>query len=575
MSDTSTDPRCQLGGKTIAEPLSPAAMAEHPLVDSIATQRAKLESDGPGKVDWSEVLRAGAIILGELGKDLPVATLYGYGLFWRERLPGLAIALTILDDLLTTAWDSLTPPVKRLRARANAVQWLGDRIQAHYAALATAPPPADDMARALAKAEAASAANAPALAICQARLKSIDACFAGLDHQPNLIDLRRMIDRMALEAEELAKAQAPKPPPAADPDPAATAKPAAHPAPDAGATQPTPPPPPPPVQAAPAVALPSQPAVRADMSADQLENALAQSCSTLRQLAKLLLAHKLADPRPYQLNRIGIWGTLTAPPLVTQTGCTNLVEPTPDRVRYLSKLVADGEHKAALPEIESSIGNAPFWLDGHRLAATCLQGLGPDFAAARAVVIDALAGLLRRFPTLPDLKFQTKTPFADAMTLAWIKSEVLGGDGGGGPVEVWQVALDDARGLAASGKIDEAARLLAAGRAGAEGGRARIYWDLAQAQFAFEIKRLPVAQQILETLDDCALAEDLDAWEPALAVRIIRPLLACYAALPAVKPPTQGVPPAPVADPPHKLRMARLQARLAQLDLASALTSTG
>ena len=65
------------------------------------------------------------------GKDILVACYLAGGLLQTRGLPGLHDGARILADLLETYWDQLYPPLARLRARRNAVQWLIDRIRAH------------------------------------------------------------------------------------------------------------------------------------------------------------------------------------------------------------------------------------------------------------------------------------------------------------------------------------------------------------------------------------------------------------------------------------------------------------
>ena len=54
---------------------------------------------------------------------LTVALLRSHG------VAGLAAGLGLCHDLVTHFWDSMFPPVKRLRARMTLLQWLADSIE--------------------------------------------------------------------------------------------------------------------------------------------------------------------------------------------------------------------------------------------------------------------------------------------------------------------------------------------------------------------------------------------------------------------------------------------------------------
>jgi type VI secretion system protein VasJ len=232
--------------------------------------------------------------------------------------------------------------------------------------------------------------------------------------------------------------------------------------------------------------------------------------------------------------------------------------------------VQAGKWSEALPQIETSVGNALFWLDAHRLAASALEGLGAEYADARRAVVDALAAVLRRLPILPDLVFQNGVPFADPLTRAWIAAEVLADGAGGAAATPWDQTANEARKLAGQGKIAAAADLFAQGRRQADGERARLQWELAQARFCAEIGNLTVAIPILEHLDDQIDAHRLESWEPDIAIDVSKQLLACYRK-PSVTPvPGQPAPPRP-PDDARAAREAKLRARLARLDVAEAL----
>jgi type VI secretion system protein VasJ len=313
-----------------------------------------------------------------------------------------------------------------------------------------------------------------------------------------------------------------------------------------------------------------------DADAGQAAAAVETAALGLRQLARALLGLRLADPRPYQMLRFACWIVLERPPSDTG-GKTLLMSPPAERIAYLEDLVRNGQQADAIPQIESSFANALFWLDAQRLTATCLATLGPDYAAARLVVVGALGGLLRRFPGLEGLSFANDVPFASPATRAWIASEVLAGDAPVAAAEPWEAGLNEARKLVGNGNAAGAARLFALGRRQADGERARLLWDLAQGQFCIELGRPTVAAALLEGVDDVIEARGLEGWEPALVAEATRLLLHCYGSSDSVPAALTGLPTFDASVPtrrPEAARLARLRARLARLDLPEALTAT-
>ena len=99
--------------------------------DLLQDEIAKLSNPGAsGTPDWNRVVQLSArcwrtrarmcwspVILPQ-----PVET---------RGLPGLADGLRVLSDLFEQYWESLFPPLQRMRGRRNALQWLADSIQRH------------------------------------------------------------------------------------------------------------------------------------------------------------------------------------------------------------------------------------------------------------------------------------------------------------------------------------------------------------------------------------------------------------------------------------------------------------
>ena len=75
-------------------------------------------------VRWGRVAELGADILSKVAKDLLVAAYTGFALYKTRGIHGLAVGVVLLDGLLDRYWDTMFPPVARLKGRGTAVKWL-------------------------------------------------------------------------------------------------------------------------------------------------------------------------------------------------------------------------------------------------------------------------------------------------------------------------------------------------------------------------------------------------------------------------------------------------------------------
>ena len=137
---------------------APAGVAAtyEPAFEELAAEIAKLDSlSGDDPVRWPRVVELGTRILLETSKDLQAAAYRAMGLFHTQGYAGLEDGLTVLRDMLKTYWDGLFPPLKRMRGRKQALEWLADR---GVAFLESTPP-----------------ADAGPLALCIERMQELDS----------------------------------------------------------------------------------------------------------------------------------------------------------------------------------------------------------------------------------------------------------------------------------------------------------------------------------------------------------------------------------------------------------------
>ncbi|MEM8985871.1 MAG: type VI secretion system protein TssA [Pseudomonadota bacterium] len=494
-----------LGRAPIDGPAPAGASARYePEYEAIEAELEKLEAVAGGAVDWGTVVDNAAVILRSKSKDMLVASYMSRGLFEKSGYAGLAAGLDVLNDLCASYWEDLFPPAKREKARAAAFNWLAEKASL-----------------AVEKAGPANGASGDVDAALEALSKLTTQLEAKLN--PQLVDAGAL--RRALAD---AKAAGPTPAPA----PSTHTPPAATPPEAAPAASPAPPP-------APSRPIASAAAPPGDITSDgELQRAVRGAQDVLRKAAAYKLAKTPSDPGAYRLLRTAVWMDVEDPPPATD-GQSQVRGPAADRIQFFNEKIAAGDFETVLPELEKTLGRAPFWLTGHKMTADALGALG--HSKAKAAVERAVGAFTARAPHMSDLKFADGTPFADAGTKAWIAG--LGSaaqpkpapaitpapaaevDGDGAP---WAKAIEKARDLAEKGDEKAAAAYFVKGRESASSGRARAFWTLHQALFWMERGRIDIARRQLEDLNRILEEHHAEVWEPALSLDVASALLLCY-----------------------------------------------
>jgi len=515
------------------EPVSAAAPAGasvryEPEFEQLQEEIAKLESVDAVPVNWGEVVETGSRLLSQQSKDLLVACYVCHGLYDRKGYAGLANGLTIISGMIDTYWDTLFPELKRQRARVAALEWLVDRLGRPVSERKPKP------------------AERDAIAASRELLEQLDEVLKeklggqGVAWGELYRPVRDYDADFAREAakQEQAKAAAQR---EAEQKEAAVAT-----APDG-------------------TVAPAQVSSPQEITSDQDVDKSLRSCQeTLKKVATYQRGKNLADPESYRLLRMATWMSVGLPP--AQNNVTQMRQVPAERLEFLKQQVESGNHVLLINEVESSIANAPFWLDAHRLTAMALDALG--HVDAQQAVTAELAVFLRRLPRLLDYQFMGGLPFADDLTRLWIESDVLAGgdtssasapgESGNSP---WVEASGTARKLATKGKFREGIMLFQNGRRQAGSRRERFMWDLQQARFCQEAGYVDVAIPQLESLDEEADHFHLEEWEPALSLQIAALLLVCYTK-------TEGK---TELSADRAARLDRMRSRVSRLDAAAAL----
>lgn len=450
--------------------------------------------------DWKRVTTLCATILSEKSKDFLVAVYLVTGLTKTHGFEGFIAGTAFLKDLVDNFWDSMFPPLRRMRGRMNAINWWTERMSIFLKSLAEAPPlPQEQMQAA------------------QNNLEALDHVLSEkYEDAPSFRELQTYLRMVPVQEPEPAPepVPAPEPPQLDKPQPAAPAQQA----PAAPAPAPQAPPQQPVQQPA------QQPGAAPSQSRKEADTALKNALSQLLGVADFFLANDPANSISYRLRRLAAWLPLGAPPPAAD-GKTMLPPPEAIVKSSLEQLLQARNFEAAVHAAESRVTEYRFWLDITRLTAMALDGMGGTYQDAYNAVCAETLLMTQRLPGVELLCFADGTPFADPETRTWLKSLSLGSgdapltDGGDAGETAVAQAFKEAHAQLKDKKQVAAVELLQQGLVAASSGRERLLWRLALAQllllagkhgFADSIARL-----VLKDIDDFRLEE----WSPPLALR--------------------------------------------------------
>ncbi len=437
-------------------------------------------------IDWDNVVGLATTILSKKSKNLLVASYLFVGLIQSRGLEGLAPGISMYRGLLEDFWDSLYPPIKRMRARENALAWW---LEKTLKALESLP-------------EGATLAKETKTALSE-DLEAIDT-FLGqeMDDAPLLHQLKGRIAAIPTpvvsQPEEVSTTEpvSPSPP---QPDSQASAAPAAQ----AVETQET--------------------------GADQdPQKVLSQGLNTLRQAAALFRQKDPSNVLAYRLTRIASWSEVEKLP-PNEDGKTRIPPPMKEIISSLSQLYEQENFIELLESAEGRVGQFLFWLDLSRYVAESLEHLGYD--EARQTVAGETARYTRRLSGIEKLSFSDDTPFADEATSEWLKDIIkeLGPSGEGdsaydrtssGDTDLTAVdeSYTQARALVKEKKLSEALSHLQKFINCAGSQKLKLLGRMRLVRLLISAKKyslaIPHAQEILEDIDRHAL----EAWDPDLAL---------------------------------------------------------
>lgn len=467
---------------------------------SLKDEVDQLSSVNPEGVDDGRILERCKLILGRKSKDLRVATYMALALARIGGYRGIDEGLTALKLLVEKYWEPMYPPIKRMRARQNALQFVAERLSDALPALT---PTAGD--------REAIENSLQAVKELQTRVMELMG-----DQAPILSGLGRALeDTIRKIPAEVAK-KAPTPATTVQDEGAKSAEPQA---PD-GEMPPT------------STSPPPQPIPAASTDTDALEQVLT--------LAGFVREQKPSDSVSYRLARCALWDAISVEPN-NEDGRTFFEDPPSHRMTYLNSLFDGQEWQTLLTVAEDAFHEPPyhFWLDLQRFVAAAMGGLGGEYEQAKRSVLLETAVLVQRVPSLPHLTFLDGTPFADPKTAFWLEETVApvltAGTSNGSSREDAKLEgrFDDAKKLASGGRLADAIQLLQDAIQQDGTRRGRFLLRLTMARLCMQASKPGIAGPILENLESEIEALTLHEWEPVLALEVWSQLHQCYGMLSA------------------------------------------
>ncbi|WP_260958436.1 type VI secretion system protein TssA [Pseudomonas citri] len=440
-----------------------------------------------GQVDWLKVLDGSEALLRTQSKDLRVACWLTWALYQRESYQGLLAGLGLLRHWCENHWSELHPA--KPRTRAAGIQWLVPYLE-----------------QALSE-EVAIKEQMPVFRHLAEQLEGLDAaCTAHLgDEAPLLLPLyRRLNNRLRGVTDNL-------PPTGAIGTVVAQVK-----------------------QVATQLLSPGAPIE----NEKEAHKALRAQQDGARALCAWWLKQKATDARALRLNRTLLWLGIDTMPERNAEQITQLRSPPADKLKAYRDSLQQGHYANLLVEVETSLATAPFWLDGHRLAWECLQGLNAE--PAMREVETQFAWFIQRLPGVVELRWHDGAPFADSATQAWISAQVMPHLQSPiapptdviGELAPWELTLQEARSILPKDGLKPGVQLLMQGMQGAQGARERFLWQFAMARLCFSAKKYELVKVQLEALDQKLQDAGLNAWEPGLSLQVLHLLHNCCELLP-------------------------------------------
>lgn len=448
---------------------------DQPDYEALDAEIKKPQAMQPEPVEWNRVDQLSRTLLETSSKDVKVAGFLAVSLVERQGVRGQAMAAVLLAGLAETFGGELWP--RRKRARAGAIEWMGERLLASAEGLKAR---GNDL---VALTAAASGAKAALAAMKQAFEE---------DSIEELRLVRKWSDAIEARRRDAERAQS-------KPD-AASAKAESH----GGGAE-------------------TKQSIESPADA---RAALTSMRKTMEKAARVLRGADATDVAAYRVHRFAQWPDKVAFEFGAD-GKTPIPMLEPAAAEALLRTFESERDEGVLNRLEAAFAERPFWLDLQRILAQTMEAFGPRFDGARGAVAGATSELVQREPRLLTATFANGVPFAGPATAMWL--EAASGTGTARPR-----AKGDGESSSAADEIEERARAAAAkgdlrgaltafqeGLAGPGDLKTRFRLRLALAQVCVQNGHPAIALPHLAELREDLSVRTVGEWAPELAIDVL------------------------------------------------------
>jgi type VI secretion system protein VasJ len=441
----------------------------------------------------------------------------------QNGLAGLAQGLLILGDLIETFWETLYPPLARMRGRRNSIQWLVDQTSKQLETTTYDPQP---------------------IAVCntlKAQIQRVDQLISARDDEaPGLFRLLSLIEAIPLLPEPEPATTAPTTSLVENQDipSESLATDIQSSAPNNENTSGT-------HTSVTTSATTSSHAKNIAVSvlaspktAEDAQQAIGLCQRNLNEISDVVLNADLSNPLSYRLVRTSAWiDIFELPP---STHLKTLIPAPKSQLRDMLSAAQGSQSWQNLVQIcESNIINSIFWLDLHRLSDYGLSKIGASCDKARAEISMHVSNFVQRFPEIVSLKFNDGTPFADDNTLQWLSGLNRTNQNAGSLQSSSETddelnrILSKARTLMNDGATGKAIGVLSTFIQSSQSERLKLTCRIELCEAVLKIQpimsAIPYAQAILLTVE----THDLPTWDPELAIRAFKSVYKAYVRVPS------------------------------------------
>lgn len=528
-------------GKSVIDAVTPAGfdVRDTEQFSLIQDEYAKLTNpSATTPPDPAVIVRNATDLLANKGKDITVAIYLVNGLMRQNGLAGLAQGLLILGDLIENFWETLYPPLARMRGRRNSIQWLVDQTSMQLESTTYDPQP---------------------VAVCnnlKAQIQRVDQLISTRDEEaPGLFRLLSLIEAIPL----LPEPEAAITPPSTSPVESQNA-PTQSSASDLQSSEPNKEN----ISVTTSATTSSQTKhlaigpLESPKTAEEAAQALTLCQRNLNEISDVVLTADLSNPLSYRLVRTSAWvDVFELPP---NTNLKTLIPAPKSQLKDMLAAAQGSQSWQNLVQIcESNISNSIFWLDLHRLSDYGLSKVGASCDKARAEIAMLVSSFVQRFPEVTTLKFNDGTPFADDTTLQWLLG-LNRSNQNSGPLQSTSETDDElnrilskARTLMNDGATGKAIGILSTFIQNSQSERLKLTCRIELCEAVLKIQpimsAIPYAQAILLTVE----THDLPTWDPELAITAFKSIYKAY-----------------IRTPSEAIHAQEIIAKLAALDPAAA-----